>query len=1186
MFNKSKKKKKILSALMAGTMLLSSISLSNFTASAATGTDYYRIKTNGTSYQLTSDNLSALQNNVSSAFTKGTIPAKYNYFVHATDKTSVSVNMSPTVNKSSVGVDLGSGVTEGSNDLYNKWWKLTPGMKGNLTATYSHCGYYMDNNNKLTEIDVKLTVMDWEFLDNNKSRGGTYGKTHTSDDADTVYISFPGKNIRKDGVNRIGVETLYCSWVKVKYSFVKSGTNTAVTVNGCTTFNDIDGGQGVHFQKNGYDGIYINSSGTELRAAKVDGSPYVFNYDFFEYDKDTNTYFLVDRKSDNANYWITSTFSGSSVDYVFTFGTNNVLTDPNYNGYNTKMSAEAVEKWKALCGDYVVGGGGWIINYDDKVVRSELSKPVKTVSDNDETDVISNTLSKRTEQFTYKITHYVPLETTDANRKYYSVYTLIDEISEDLNVKDIKIQNEIGTDVTSWFDVTQSERSDGKTLVQAMLKDNQYKNDSFYNHYYTLVINVKIKDSVDISGGYKVNNKASYIAWGGSMHDTNTVTTKVVPQDPYIQKHIGPVTNSTTTDYTISSNGEEICFSGFAYPGDSKPYESLSIVDKLDKGLKFERFELVDTTGPKPITDYGKTTYDEKTNTVTFTFDKEHLADVFGHKLFYYLYVTVDSSFNDGQDSDNKKMPNTIDMIINGKPVHSDEVRLWKTGVNPPKKSIDKSLIEEKTETVTYTISNVVDAVESEYQYYNSYVIKDELEGILKIGNVKILNENNQDVSNLFSVNFADQTLTVAAKNTKTNSFYGHTYNIVFEASIKDLNTDISDYCDENGLAYIPNTSTLTVDEIEYPSNVVYFSYQTKANSIDKYILTDNGEKVTEAVLENVSITYTGNATVQNISNVKSVVITDLLDKNLKYTGMTISLDGKNITDWGEASYDEVTNEVKYIFKPEKAELLAGKTLSYQLNCDYVGIYSDESVDIPNTIELIVNEKPTESNKVNVTTPIKYPKLSVSKLADKTTGVKLKNGRCDGKKVSGTYKPGEKIKYTITVSNTGNADALDIIVNDTMSKELKAVLDKDSISFDKLSGSIKSKNGAKINITSKSNTKLVLDKLPAGDSVELTLTATVKSELSQSASDLNNKVEITGKYNNGQEIVPIAVTKLMIDNDKINVKADKSVIPSDNTPYMPNTGTKALGVIAIIGLLASIGFVVYSKVKRRKEIKG
>lgn len=1173
MFKKNKKKKKILSAILAGVMTLSSLSLSAFTASATTGTDYYRIKTNAASYQLTTDNLSTLQNNVSSAFTKGTIPAKYNYFVHTTDKTTVTVNQT--------GTQLPNNSAD-EGKYYNKWWKLTNNLKGKLTATYSHCGYFMDSNNKLTEIDVKLTVMDWEFLDNNKSRGGTFGKTHTSDDADTVYISFPGKNIRKDGVNYIGVETAYCSWVKVRYSFVKSGTNTTVTVNGCTTFNDIDGGQGVHFQKNGYNGIYINGSGTELRAAKVDGSPYIFNYDFFKYTSSTSST-LVDRESTEPKYWVTSTFSGSSVDYVFTFGSNNTLLD---EVYNVNMKDTSVSGWYDLCGDYVAGGVGWIINYNDKVVRSELSKPVKTVTDKDESDVTSNTLSNRSEMFTYKITHYVPLETTEANRKYYSVYTLMDEISDDLSVKSVNVIKENGALVTNLFDITQTERQDGKTLVQAKLKDNQYKNDSFYDHYYTLIINVKIKDSVDISNNYKVDNKASYIAWGGSRYETNTVTTKVSPQDPYIQKHIGSDTNSTTTDYTVAVKGEEVCFSGYAYPGDAKPYESLSIVDKLDKGLKFSRLVIVDTQTSKPVTDCGKIIYDEKTNTVTFDFDKAHLADVFGHKLFYYLYVTVDSSFNDAQGSDSKKLPNTIDMVIDGKPVHSDEVRLWRTGVNPPVKSINKSVINEKTETVTYTISNVVDAVESEYQYYNSYVIKDELEGILKIGNVKILNEKKQDVSNLFSVNFSNQTLTAIAKYPKSSSFYGHTYSIIFEASIKSLNTDISKYCDEKGLAYIPNTSTLTIDEIEYPSNTVYFGYQTKANKIDKYILTDNGDKVTKAVLQNGSITYTGNATVQNISNVKSVVITDLLDKNLKYTGMTISLDGKNITDWGEASYDEVTNEVKYIFKPEKAELLAGKTLSYQLNCDYVGVYSDESVDIPNTIELIVNEKPTESNKVNVTTPIKYPKLSVSKLADKTTGVKLKNGRCDGKKVSGTYKPGEKIKYTITVSNTGNADALDIIVNDTMSKELKAVLDKDSISFDKLSGSIKSKNGAKINITSKSNTKLVLDKLPAGDNVELTLTATVKSELSQSASDLNNKVEITGKYNNGQEIVPIAVTKLMIDNDKINVKADKSVIPSDNTPYMPNTGTKALGVIAIIGLLASIGFVVYSKVKRRKEIKG
>lgn len=148
------------------------------TASAATGDTYFNTRRYGDGYALTNDNLSALQSNVSDKFTLGKLDGDYTYMVSATNDTTVSVNKSPTVNKTSAGVDLGSGAKDGKNDLYRQWWKLTDGMKGTLTATFSHCGYYNGQ-----EIDVQVTVMDWEFLDNNHSRGGTYGATHTSDDA-------------------------------------------------------------------------------------------------------------------------------------------------------------------------------------------------------------------------------------------------------------------------------------------------------------------------------------------------------------------------------------------------------------------------------------------------------------------------------------------------------------------------------------------------------------------------------------------------------------------------------------------------------------------------------------------------------------------------------------------------------------------------------------------------------------------------------------------------------------------------------------------------------------------------------------------------------------------------------------------------------------------------------------------
>ena len=50
------------------------------------------------------------------------------------------------------------------------------------------------------------------------------------------------------------------------------------------------------------------------------------------------------------------------------------------------------------------------------------------------------------------------------------------------------------------------------------------------------------------------------------------------------------------------------------------------------------------------------------------------------------------------------------------------------------------------------------------------------------------------------------------------------------------------------------------------------------------------------------------------------------------------------------------------------------------------------------------------------------PEGRTAKLADKTTGVVLKEGRYDaGAKISGVYENGNEVTYKITVSNTGSA---------------------------------------------------------------------------------------------------------------------------------------------------------------------
>lgn len=225
-------------------------------------------------------------------------------------------------------------------------------------------------------------------------------------------------------------------------------------------------------------------------------------------------------------------------------------------------------------------------------------------------------------------------------------------------------------------------------------------------------------------------------------------------------------------------------------------------------------------------------------------------------------------------------------------------------------------------------------------------------------------------VSNLFTITENNNTVIATAKDTSAAGFYGHTYNLVIEASIIDSNTDISKYCDKDGKATIPNTGTITVDGNAFPSNTVNFTYQTKSNSVNKYIINQNGEKSKEAQLYNNTVTYTGKAVIKDSEAVKSIVLSDTLDSNLKYKALNIMLDDSDITDWGTSSYDEDSNTVSFAFSKDKFSSVTGKAVEYALTCDYIGEYSNESKNLSNIIDFTVNEETAKSNDTELKIPV------------------------------------------------------------------------------------------------------------------------------------------------------------------------------------------------------------------------
>ena len=142
------------------------------------------------------------------------------------------------------------------------------------------------------------------------------------------------------------------------------------------------------------------------------------------------------------------------------------------------------------------------------------------------------------------------------------------------------------------------------------------------------------------------------------------------------------------------------------------------------------------------------------------------------------------------------------------------------------------------------------------------------------------------------------------------------------------------------------------------------------------------------------------------------------------------------------------------------------------------------------------------------------PEAKVAKIADRTTGAVLKEGRYQNEKITGSYENGSKIVFTITVTNSGSADLYDLKVRDVMEERLMSALEPDTVLFQE--GNYTTSQGDSVKTERTSPLHLILDHLNAGDSVDLKLHATVAKQ----AGDLfrlENKVYVTGHYRKGNE---------------------------------------------------------------------
>ena len=293
--------------------------------------------------------------------------------------------------------------------------------------------------------------------------------------------------------------------------------------------------------------------------------------------------------------------------------------------------------------------------------------------------------------------------------------------------------------------------------------------------------------------------------------------------------------------------------------------------------------------------------------------------------------------------------------------------------------------------------------------------------------------------------------------------------------------------------------------------------------------------------------------------------------KDVKLTaGSSTELTIDRLEPGDSVSFDfKVTLKEKDIPVLEKLKNVAKVTGEY-------GTPGEDDKPIPE------DEDDTDEDKINVADP----KLSVSKLADKTTGATLKDGRYQGTKNPGTYEAGGKVTYKIIARNYGNVAATDVTVTDTMGQELKNLVTDAAFTTE---GSVKTEKGKTANVRIEGKTKAVIDSLEPGDSVALLFTAELKKENLPSEKILDNLAKVAGNYQvPGGEEEKIPEDKDDTDNDKIRTPKSVSIQQADGTTSMrgatssPKTGDETEILICIL-LLVSAAVNICTFLKGRKS---
>ena len=497
--------------------------------------------------------------------------------------------------------------------------------------------------------------------------------------------------------------------------------------------------------------------------------------------------------------------------------------------------------------------------------------------------------------------------------------------------------------------------------------------------------------------------------------------------------------DTVTYTVTVTNNGV----------GDAK---QVVVRDILDKGLKFVKAT-------------GEYTFDEDSRTVTWIVD---LAN--GESQTFYVTAVAEAYgvlINDVTVGDNTASADVVVPEINPdktanitNPNFGDKVDYTVTVTNDGIRDANNVVIVDRLgegltfvsasdngvwDPVKRTVTWIVDLAKGESRtfYVNATVV-----GYGNVTNSLIVGNKTISVNVTVPEIIPDKTVGIEIPNFGDNVTY----------TVKVTNDGIGDAKDVvvrdilgEGLTFVDATGNYSFDEVTHTvtwivdlakgESKVFSVIATvsgygnvtnslvvgnKTTGVNVIVPEINPDKTVDNEIPNFgdNVTYTVTVTNDGIGDANNVVITDVLDKGLKFLNAT-----------GNFTYDEKTGTITWI-----VDLAKGETKTFNVNVTVLGYGV-----LPNTVAV--------GNKTAVRN-ITVPEIITVKEVN-----------------SSDIHIGDEITYTITVSNSGKINATNVVIRDILPEGLKFINASNGGVYDPVTGIIT----WILNITANSTVDLTVD---------------------------------------------------------------------------------------------------------------